>query len=255
MLNLANNVYKNICRHKLIRGEHSLLIAFSGGQDSACLLLILYLLQARLQLVFGYIWLNHFWQTSSFFTMLHVSRCSYSFCSKTVVYLPFALVVSEKTAREWRHSSIQRTRMFYRYELCVQGHNKSDRVETVLFNLIRGTGRFGVSALHWKLSSFAFCQNRLYPTLFQFSRQTHYRAFTERVSNKCLTCSALQKQIYLAKVLLSFKGRLRQHYNTTENRSMYHHLKQMSTNRVSLPCSGVKNPKKFKPTDNLTCIE
>lgn len=54
--------------------------------------------------------------------------------------------------------------------LCVQGHNKSDRAETVFFNLIKGTGMNGLATLQWKrhFSSPPNCETTLYPILSDF---------------------------------------------------------------------------------------
>lgn len=174
MLQLVNDVYHNLCKHKLIKTEKRLLAAISGGQDSICLVLILYLLQTQMQYVFDLIWFNHFWQKSSFFTMLHVSKCSYSLSLQITLGLPLTDVFSEQSARDWRHSATQRIYLFYRYDLCVQGHSKSDRTETVLFNLIRGTGMSGISALRRTSSQICSSKNSFYPMFLQFTKQTHW---------------------------------------------------------------------------------
>ena len=174
MLQFVNNVYNSICKHQLIQTEKKLLTAFSGGQDSICLVIILYLLQTQIQYIFDLIWFNHFWQRSSFFTMLHVSRCSYSLSLRITLWLPLTDVFSEQSARDWRHSATQRVYVFYQYDLCVQGHSKSDRIETVFFNLIRGTGMPGISSLHRTNSQACLCNNNSYPMFFQLVKQTHW---------------------------------------------------------------------------------
>nr|YP_009104922.1 hypothetical chloroplast RF62 [Watanabea reniformis]AIT93625.1 hypothetical chloroplast RF62 [Watanabea reniformis] len=71
-------------------------------------------------------------------------------------------VFTEKNARDWRHRLNQRICFFYNYNFCVQGHNGSDRVETVLFNLMRGSGKNGVCALQWTHSRAPFSLNKFY---------------------------------------------------------------------------------------------
>jgi hypothetical protein len=71
-------------------------------------------------------------------------------------------VFTEKNARDWRHRLNQRICFFYNYNFCVQGHNGSDRVETVLFNLMRGSGKNGVCALQWTQSRVPFSLNKFY---------------------------------------------------------------------------------------------
>lgn len=58
-------------------------------------------------------------------------------------------------------------------QLCVQGHNKSDRAEAIFFNLIRGTGINGLSTLQWKHTFFppsnSNCQ--FYSVFFDFFKE------------------------------------------------------------------------------------
>ena len=112
---------------------------------------------------FGVLWCNHFWQRESFYTMLHVAKINLCFSSTMCFYLPIESVLSEQNAREWRHKSIQRTCAFYHYDCCTQGHTKSDRVETILFNILRGTGIAGLQSLQWKKSFYSFSCQRFYP--------------------------------------------------------------------------------------------
>ena len=112
---------------------------------------------------FGVLWCNHFWQRESFYTMLHVAKINLCLSSTMCFYLPIESVLSEQNAREWRHKSIQRTCAFYHYDCCTQGHTKSDRVETILFNILRGTGIAGLQSLQWKKNFYSFSCQRFYP--------------------------------------------------------------------------------------------
>ena len=120
---------------------------------------------ARLLGQFGLLWCNHFWQREAFHTMLHVAKINLCFSSTMYFYLPIESVLCEQKAREWRHKSIQRTCAFYHFECCTQGHTKSDRVETILFNILRGTGIAGLQSLQWKKSFYSFSCQRFYPRL------------------------------------------------------------------------------------------
>jgi hypothetical protein len=114
---------------------------------------------------FHLLWCNHFWQRDAFHTMLHVTRVNFCLSSTMCFYLPIESVFCEEDAREWRHKSIQRTCSFFHYLSCTQGHTKSDRVETILFNMLRGTGIAGLQALQWKKSFSSFSCQRFYPCL------------------------------------------------------------------------------------------
>jgi tRNA(Ile)-lysidine synthase len=71
---------------------------------------------------------------------------------------------TEETARSWRYQSCQRLATFHRYRMIQVGHTAGDRVETSLFNLLRGSGMRGVAAIQWNR-----VLRRLYPKHFYFS--------------------------------------------------------------------------------------
>lgn len=71
---------------------------------------------------------------------------------------------TEEGARSWRYQSCQRIATFHRYRILQVGHTASDRIETGLFNLLRGGGMKGVAAIQWNR-----VLRRLYPKHFSFS--------------------------------------------------------------------------------------
>jgi tRNA(Ile)-lysidine synthase len=71
---------------------------------------------------------------------------------------------TEETARSWRYQSCQRLATFHRCRMIQVGHTAGDRVETSLFNLLRGSGMRGVAAIQWNR-----VLRRLYPKHFYFS--------------------------------------------------------------------------------------
>lgn len=71
---------------------------------------------------------------------------------------------TEAGARSWRYQSCQRIATFHKYRILQVGHTASDRIETGLFNLLRGGGMKGVAAIQWNR-----VLRRLYPKHFSFS--------------------------------------------------------------------------------------
>ena len=173
ILQSVNRIQETIVKKQLIKKNEHMVISISGGQDSIYLLLIVYLLQRQICFHFGLVWYNHLWQTSSFFTMLHIAKTSFSFCSPICFFIPLNEVLSELSSRNWRFDAAQRTCLFYHYRLYIQGHNKSDRTETVLFNLIRGSGMKGISALQWERKQSFSSLNKFYPYFSTFLQETH----------------------------------------------------------------------------------
>ncbi len=72
--------------------------------------------------------------------------------------LPFYLKIAEilketeAAARKWRYQALIEIAREQELEYIVTGHTKSDRAETLLYNLIRGAGGDGLAALNWQRS-------------------------------------------------------------------------------------------------------
>ena len=56
---------------------------------------------------------------------------------------------TEQKARNWRYQLWQKLSIFYKYTFLITGHTATDRAETLLLNLIRGSGKRGVTSLQW----------------------------------------------------------------------------------------------------------
>ena len=129
----------------------SVLLSVSAGQDSVCLLAIITQIQAQQQSCVGTVSCNHLWQEDSFYSLFHVSRICL-LLNQSFYFVPAVLRgtgSNESAARIWRHNTVQRIAGFYQYRAVWTGHTGSDRTETLLFNLMRGSGKRGLSSLHW----------------------------------------------------------------------------------------------------------
>ena len=169
VLQIFGQIAQNLQKNKLLTSQEKILLTVSGGQDSICLLIIFFLLRTQLLISFDLLFCHHFWQKSSFFTMLHVAKCNFCCSSKILFFFPLDRLLSEKAARDWRHKVIQRTTLFYGYTTATQAHTKSDRIETILFNLIRGTGLTGVATLQFQHTQSLFSYNKFYPVTLLLS--------------------------------------------------------------------------------------
>lgn len=137
----SNLFITNAIRHKKI------LIAFSGGQDSSCLLAIFYILRKKWEFDLGIVYCNHCWKDS-----IQTSWKIFQILQK--YNLPFYFVEApnseamkpEEKARNWRHSSFYHILKKEGYDFVLTGHSLSDCSETVIFNLIRGSGLKGLFA-------------------------------------------------------------------------------------------------------------
>ncbi len=139
-----------IRQHHLFQPGQRLLIAFSGGQDSFCLLKILQDLQPRWGWSLFVLHCNHRWSQDE-------TDCA-QFLQKWLQQqgLPHALESAdpirwdEAGARAWRYQQLGKWAQRWECSAVVTGHTASDRAETFLFNLLRGTGVAGLTSLDWQ---------------------------------------------------------------------------------------------------------
>jgi tRNA(Ile)-lysidine synthase len=80
----------------------------------------------------------------------HVQQIAQSWALPCYLQTATVVCTSEAAARQWRYQALSKIAQAHGYQNVVTGHTKSDRAETVLYNLIRGTGADGLSALSWE---------------------------------------------------------------------------------------------------------
>ena len=148
-IDIVNSVSKLISTNQLIQAKDRLLLATSGGQDSISLLVVLNQLAFQMDLHLSLFWCNHLWQIDSFSLMRQIAKISFLFQMDSCFVVTFKPVHSELLARNWRYSCSYRVSLFYNCHKISLAHSGSDRVETILLNLMRGTGTTGLSPLHW----------------------------------------------------------------------------------------------------------
>lgn len=198
-------------RHKKI------LIAFSGGQDSSCLLAIFYILRKKWDFELGVVYCNHCWNDSAFpaFAIFQI-LLKYN--------LPFYLVEApnssaikpEQKARNWRYSSFYNILKQEAYDFVLTGHSLSDCSETVLFNLARGSGVKGICALKeyqifqmplaWKTKNFWESQDQNERPLSKLSRflLSSMRKPTSKLSTNSCFINASKPQFSLLSTARKF---------------------------------------------------
>jgi tRNA(Ile)-lysidine synthase len=139
-------IHQILRQRSLLPKNQSILIALSGGQDSLCLTQILIDLRPHWNWNLSIVHCNHLWRSDSTANADHIAALAQSW------KLPFYLKTAdspppnEAAARDWRYAQLQSIEGF---NFIVTGHTASDRAETLLFNLIRGSGADGLSALNW----------------------------------------------------------------------------------------------------------
>ncbi|MEM8503931.1 MAG: tRNA lysidine(34) synthetase TilS [Cyanobacteria bacterium P01_D01_bin.1] len=133
----------------LIHRNSRILIAVSGGQDSLCLAQLLIDLCDKWQWSIGIVHCDHGWRADSANNAAHVVALANAWQVPVRVEAAESLVKSEAAARQWRYQVFERIAREQAYSYVLTGHTQSDRAETVLYNLIRGTGTDGLGTLPW----------------------------------------------------------------------------------------------------------
>ncbi|MBD2346369.1 tRNA lysidine(34) synthetase TilS [Anabaena subtropica] len=142
--------------HRTIRSRHlfernqRLLVAVSGGQDSLCLIKLLLDLQPKWGWQLGIAHFDHCWRVDSQANADHVKNLAENWGVSFYLETANKPVNSEATAREWRYQTLGAIAQANNYQYIVTGHTASDRAETFLYNLMRGTGADGLQALTWQ---------------------------------------------------------------------------------------------------------
>ncbi|OYD87775.1 tRNA lysidine(34) synthetase TilS [Nostoc sp. 'Peltigera membranacea cyanobiont' 213] len=142
--------------HRTMRSRHlfernqRLLVAVSAGQDSLCLIKLLLDLQSKWGWDLAIAHCDHRWRSDSQANAHHVENLAKTWGTSFYLETANEPINSEAAARDWRYQALSAIAQANNYQYIVTGHTASDRAETLLYNLIRGTGADGLQALTWQ---------------------------------------------------------------------------------------------------------
>jgi tRNA(Ile)-lysidine synthase len=147
---LHSKIHRTLTARRLIERNQRLLVGVSGGQDSLCLIKLLLDLQPKWGWDLGIVHCDHRWRVDSQANATHVQNLAKTW--EIPFYLATATesINSEAQARHWRYQSFSQIAHMYNYQYILTGHTASDRAETLLYNLVRGSGADGLQALTWQ---------------------------------------------------------------------------------------------------------
>ncbi len=156
MDNFTNEIYNYIMENSMLESGDCVVVGVSGGADSTCLLLVLHELAAKLELGrLVAVHVNHMIRGSEADEDEEFVK---SFCEKNniefvafhkdiPVYAAANKLTIEEAGRLFRYECFEKTLEKYSCNKIAVAHNKNDLAETVIFNLIRGTGLKGISGI------------------------------------------------------------------------------------------------------------
>lgn len=147
---LHAQIHRTLRSRHLLPRDRRLLVAVSGGQDSLCLMKLLLDLQAKWGWFLAIAHCDHRWRDDSAANAQHVANLAQNwaipfYCATADRSLP-----SEAAARTWRYQALSEIACQNDCQYIVTGHTQSDRAETLLYNLMRGSGADGLQALTWQ---------------------------------------------------------------------------------------------------------
>lgn len=143
-------VHQSLRDRDLLPKQSRILIALSGGQDSLCLTQLLVDLQSLWGWTLGIVHCDHRWRSDSAENAAHVDRLAQSWGLPYHGAVAQTDVSTEAKARTWRYEVFKQVATEERYDCVVTGHTRSDRAETLLYNLVRGSGTTGLQSLQWR---------------------------------------------------------------------------------------------------------
>lgn len=149
---LHARLHRTLRSRQLLERNQRLLVAVSGGQDSLCLIKLLLDLQPKWGWQLGIAHCDHRWRPDSEEAANHVEQLARTWQISFYFSTAEQLLKSEAAARQWRYQALSAIAGENNYNCIVTGHTASDRAETLLYNLIRGSGADGLQALTWRRS-------------------------------------------------------------------------------------------------------
>ncbi len=154
-MDLLSKVTETVARHSLLSAGDSVLIALSGGPDSVVLLHLLCRMRRKLHLKLRAVYINHGIRPRA---AIAEERFCRDYCRRYRV--PITIVREdipalarrqkkglEETAREVRYRLFEQLAVQRNCVRVALGHHADDRAETILFRILRGTGRSGLMGM------------------------------------------------------------------------------------------------------------
>ncbi len=154
---MEERVLKTIEKYKLIESGDGVLIAVSGGPDSMCLLDILNKLKEKLNIKIAVVHVNHGIREEANEETEYIKN----YCEKynIKIYVKYEKVVElakqnkiglEEAGRKVRYDFFDEVLQETKFNKIAIAHNMNDKVETILMNIIRGSGSLGLKGIEPK---------------------------------------------------------------------------------------------------------
>ncbi len=146
---LHAHLHRTLKQRRLLEPGKRVLIAVSGGQDSLCLTRLLLDLQSKWHWQLAIAHCDHRWE-GDIGNAEFVRKLAQSLALPFYQQTADTIDATEAGARTWRYQALVTIAQQHHFSHIVTGHTASDRAETLLYNLVRGSGSDGLQALRWQ---------------------------------------------------------------------------------------------------------
>lgn len=141
--------------NNMLHQRDKIVIGLSGGADSVCLLMVLCSLKVEFQLEIRAVHINHMIrgdeakrdQTYACDLAAKVDVPIDVFCIDIVELANELRITTEEAGRKYRYECFEKVLVDNNYNKIAVAHNKNDVAETVIFNMIRGSGIKGMAGI------------------------------------------------------------------------------------------------------------
>ena len=147
---LHAKVHQTFKQRGLLTKGKSAVLGLSGGQDSLCLLAILRDLQPKWGWRIAVVHCNHRWPPDSNLNADHVAAIAQRWELEHYCFTAPKVLKGEAEGRTWRYQVLSELAHQQQFDAVITAHTASDRAETLLYNLLRGSGMDGLQALSWQ---------------------------------------------------------------------------------------------------------
>lgn len=148
---MLRKVVSYIQQHKLLRHSNRIILAVSGGADSVALLLILQELGYEIRVAHCNFHLRGSESNRDADFVQHLCERLHVPCKvkdfDTETYAHTHGMSIEMAARQLRYEWFEEYRQKYQYDCIAVAHHREDNAETILLNLLRGTGIKGLCGI------------------------------------------------------------------------------------------------------------
>jgi tRNA(Ile)-lysidine synthase len=149
MKEIKEKIQNFLEKYELLIPNNTLLIAFSGGIDSLCLIDVIFGLSKQFKFKLIAAHLNHNWRGLE--SKLEEERAKEYCVARNITFysetLPENLPHTELEARNQRYEFFNRAATKFNAAAIITGHTLTDQVETVLYRIIKGTGTIGLKGI------------------------------------------------------------------------------------------------------------